>query len=339
MASSTSHFESPVPWLALRLLAVAALAWAAGAVYTLRLNPEVAFYRRGDLVKRAWGQTLDRAYKSKTVVFGGSSCTTSINGGRMLRRHGLPVLNLGLGAGMGVKVLTRYALESLRPGDRLIMAMEPDLLAVPLDLETLGVQFSLAIGDPGLLRNPDRIDWPAAGLQLRPGGYHAFTLLGKILLRRPLYRYAPGEFHASGWQEVADRREFDGPPEMRPQLSNDARQWLSFIRDYCDKHGVPVAFSLPWGYCPPEKLTAYRQNNLTVIRQVSKFLPVLKETGLGAYTVREHYADTPWHLTAEGAAVRTDELADRIEAWETWTRQELDNQLDPSPRPPRPDGS
>ncbi len=325
MALSILPFKLAIPGRAVRLLAVALTTWGVGAFYTLRVNPEIAFLHHGDAVKRAWAQKLERDYKSKIVIFGGSSCATSINGERMLERNSLPLVNLGLNAGMGAKILTRYALHSLRTGDTLIMAMEPDLLTVPLNLEPLGVQFSLATGNAELLRNHGRISWPSALLDLRPGGYHTFTLLGKIAFRQPLYRYEPREFHASGWQEVIVKREFPLPPAANLTLSKDAKELLTFIRTFCAQRGVRVAYSLPWGYRPPANRAPQQLENLNFLYQVSEFLPVLRQPSLGVHTVRDHFADTPWHLTTEGAALRTDELAGQIKVWETWSRAELQN--------------
>ena len=334
MASSTSPSNPAVPWLAVRLLGVALAAWVVGAIYTLRVNPEIAFFRRGHAVKQSWAKTLEPQPPPKIVVFGGSSCATSVDGERLLREHGLPVLNLGLGAGMGAKVLTRYALPVLRPGDTLIMAMESDLMTGPLTIPTLGVQFSLATGQWNLLRDPDRVDWSTSLLSLRPGGYHGFTLLGKILLRQPLYRYSPDEFHASGWHEVVVKRPIPDPVASASRLSEDMKVWLIFIRDFCAQRGVRVAYTLPWGYCPPEQLAAYHRDNARFLQQVAEFLPVLKEPSLGAHSVREHYADTSLHLTATGAALRTDELARQIKAWSTWSPAELAQRIASEPAAP-----
>ena len=90
-----------VPWVALRLLTVAVLAWASSAAYALYLNPEIAFFKHGARLKHAWAEKLNREYTRKVVVFGGSSCGVSIDGERMLDHHGLPTVNMGLGAGMG----------------------------------------------------------------------------------------------------------------------------------------------------------------------------------------------------------------------------------------------
>ena len=323
MASSTSLFNALVPWKACWLLGVAMLAWAGGAVYTVRLNPEVAYDRHSHALKSAWQGKLDDEHPSKVVFFGGSSCRTSINGERMLLKYGLPVVNLGLSAGMGAKIQAEYALQALRPGDTLVIAVEPPLLTGPIILESPGIQFALAIGEPKLLRDPDYVNWPSALLTLRPGSYHVFTLLGKIALHHPLFRYPQSDLHPDGWQETIERRAFADLIPGKYRLSSEAKAWAAHIRDVCHEKRVRVCYSLPWFYSTPECQCAFRQQNAKFLIEMSEFFPVLKDPMLGAYTVRKNYADTPLHLTGEGAAIRSDQAAEAIKNWETWSLPEL----------------
>lgn len=322
-----------VPWHLIRLLAVALATWAVSALYSLRLNPEVAFYRHGDQIKRTWAEKLEREHKSKIVVVGGSSCATSIDGERMLSTHSLPVLNLGMSAGMGAKILVRYGLHALQPGDTLILSIEPDLLNVPLENEPLGVQFSLATGAPDLLRDPDQIQWTKALLSLRPGSYHVFTLLGKITLGKPLYRYHPSHFHASGWQEGVVKRDF--PDRETPAapliLSREAGELLASVRAFCDQRRIRVAYSIPWRYCPESLLAETRSANFRFLCQVAQFVPVFTQAEWGAHPVRAHFADTDLHPTAEGASTWTDQMALQIKQWQPATWKDLQQ---PSPLEP-----
>ena len=313
-----------VPWVALRLLTVAVLAWASSAAYALYLNPEIAFFKHGARLKHAWAEKLNREYTRKVVVFGGSSCGVSIDGERMLDHHGLPTVNMGLGAGMGAEILTRYALLEVREGDTLIVALEPGLLTDAVDPTALGVQFSFAIGKPGLVKLSRPFSWPATLLDLRPGGYHLFTLIGKIVSGSPLYRYRPSDLHPSGWQAITIRRNFVGPPASGPALSSGARDLLGWLRSWCAQNNVRVAYSLPWGYTPPDKASQFKTANIDFLFQVSPYLPVLKDPALGANTNLEQFADTEWHLTPEAAALRTDALAQQIKEWDLWTTNELE---------------
>lgn len=328
MPSSTSHSERGVPTLALRLVITAAVTWAASAAYSLTVNPEVAFFKQGAAIKRAWVNKLDATGRGKIVVFGGSSCTVTVDGERMLTHHGLPVANLGLGAGMGARTLVQFARENLRSGDTLVVALEPRLLTDPPGMPALGIQFAWATANPDLIklafREAPSFTGASALLALRPGGYHVFTLIGKVLSRQPLYRYAPGDFHASGWQSVTVHREIAGPPDRGERMAAGAAALLRELRSWCEAQRIRIAFALPWGYCAPEQSGAFRLANADFLRQVASILPVLKDERLGVYSVKEEFADTPWHLVPEGAAKRTDALAEQLKSWTLWTPAELD---------------
>jgi hypothetical protein len=293
----------------------------------VRLNPEVVFFHHCASVKQLWVQKLDLNYTNKVVAFGGSSCLSSVDGERMLNQYGLPTVNMGLGAGMGAIVLTHYAQTATRTGDTLIVALEPDLLAEPLRIESLGAQFSISIGEPSLLRDPHRVNWPSVLLDLRPGGYHIFTLIAKVVLGQKLYPYLVSEVHPSGWWEDGARRAIASRATAPTRLSEDGRSWLIGLRDWCDQRNVRAAYVLPWAYCKPVDLKRLQSCNLRFLREVAETMPVLKDPNLGADTNLEHFADTPVHPTTKGAALRTDELAHEIKMWSIWTRDELDERL------------
>ncbi len=327
MASSTSLSKSAVPRRAAGLLALAGLAWAVGGLYTLFWNPEVQFYKHGIRVKKAYAQKLDLEYPHKVVVAGGSSCATSVDGGRILQRDGIPVLNMGLAAGLGAKVLVRFAMSESRPGDTLILALEPPLLGGSLEVPDLGVQISLAAGLPALLPERAPCPWLKSLLDLRPGAYHVFTLTGKLLLRRPMFAYQPQDFHPSGWHETSMTRAFPNPSLAERPLSQEGQAWLVTVRQSCAQRGIRVAYALPWYYCPPADAGRLRKIHARFLREVAAVIPVLKDPALGVHPVREHFANTNLHPTPAGAALHSDELARQIIAWQTWTLDELNETL------------
>lgn len=327
MDSSTSHSDRTVPRLALLLILTALGTWLLCVFYTVRLNPEIVFFHRFSDLKHRWAEHLSTEGKPKTVIFGGSSCAFSINGERMQEKHGIPLVNYGLGAGLGAKVLAQEALETVRRGDTLIIALEPALLTDPLEPTLNAIQHAFA---------KDRLRWVvdtslgveglsnfSALLALRPGAYHTITLLGKVLSRQPLYRYRISEATPSGWQQTPVRKEFTGPPGHRAKLSADAIRYLQSIKSQCDAMGVRVAYSLPWGYTPEDRVKDYSESCRSFLHQVSEWIPVLRDARLGVYSVREHFTDTVWHLSAEGSALRTDSLAEQLKNWELWKRDEL----------------
>jgi hypothetical protein len=101
-------------------------------------------------------------------------------------------------------------------------------------------------------------------------------------------------------------------------------EYLRSLRDWCRDHEVRLAYSIPWGYTPPTELDQFRRENARFLLQVLEVIPVLRDPRLGAYSVREHFSDSVWHLTEEGAALRTDELARQLKDWDVWSRPELE---------------
>jgi hypothetical protein len=310
------------------LLAVITL--AAAGVYTVHWNPEVGFYRHSVAVKRAWAGALATASNApRYLLAGGSSAAFAVDGERLRTRDGIRLVNFGLHAGMEAPFLLAIAAREARPGDTLIVAMEPELLTSPFTAPDLAAQMGWALNEPRLIGASDitgqPVGWLDSVISLRPGAYHAFTLLGKIALRKPLYRYAPPEVHASGWQEARDFRDF---PLIQPgaaRLSADGRALLVAAARWGQAAEVSVIYSLPWSCVEPAAVEPYRRASAAFLREVSEFVPVLKDPSLGVYAVREHFADTGWHLTPAGAQVRTDALAGHLKVREFWSPAELDS--------------
>ena len=327
MDSSTSHSKS-VPRRAVLLLAAALASWVICAFYTLHLNPEVNYYRQGSVIKRAWAAQMTREHGTKIVAFGGSSCEFSIDGERLLTNYGQPVVNQGQHAGMGAVVLTESVLGDLRKGDTLIIAIEPELLADPLQEEpALGIQFSFAMHHPAWVLHPvlgvGQVNCFRAAIALRPGGYHAFTLLGKWMRRQPLYRYQTSDYNRSGWMHTSVRLPLTGEIGPGPHLSDGARILLTNLSRWCETNGVRAAYSLPWLYCSPDRLRTCQKQNAEFLVEMMAFVPVLRDPALGADSTASEFADTPLHLTETGAVRRTDELGRELQQWDTWTPQEL----------------
>lgn len=326
MASSTSHSESRVPKRLCGLVLAALLAWAACAFYTLRLNPENRFLKAAALTKQTWARQMTREHGAKHVIVGTSSCTFSIDGERMLARHQIPLVNMGLFASIEAKPLVEWALSEIQPGDSLIIALEPRILSGPIRPGAHAQQFAYLMGVPrwmeGVLEplTPAGID---SLLALRLGGRHTVLLAGKILTRRPMFRYAVEDIHPSGWVETKATGEINGAAGGGGMPSADGRMLLRSLVQWCQTNQVRVCFTLPVAYSTPELLPAFQRANAEYLLEVSKFLPVLEDRRLGANTNASLFADTAWHFNAEGVAQRTDELAEPLRAWRMWKPEEL----------------
>jgi hypothetical protein len=331
MDSSTSHFKK-LPRRALLLFATALATWGACAIYSLHFNPEVNHYRQGYAIKRQWAEQMTREHGTKIIVYGGSSCEFSIDGERLLSNYGEPVANYGGHIGMGAVMLTEAALNDLRPGDTLIIGLEPGVLTVPFGPEpALAAQLSIAVHQPNWVIHPalgiGRINWFQAAAALRPGGYLAFTLLGKWLRGQPSYRYQLSDYHRSGWAQTAVRNPMIRENGHAGHLSEDARILLNNVSQWCQTNGVRVAYSLPWSYCPSNHLAGFRKLNAGLLAEIMTFVPVLHDDRLGADPEAVDFADVALHLTVTAAAKRSDEFGRQIQKWDVWTRGDLDQAI------------
>ncbi len=316
-----------VPSLALGLLIVLLLSLVLAAAYTVFLNPEIALYRHAAAVKRQWSENLTLYHTNKFVFCGGSSTAFSIDGESILAQQGLPVVNAGMHAGMEPPFLAAFAASLATPGDTLVVSIEPGLLMSPFSSPDLAAQMGVALGEPGLIHasaiTGEPVHWLDTIVSLRPGANHTFTLLGKIALGKPLYRYQKADIQPSGWQIARDFREFEEALPGEGHLSVDARQLLVKLKDWGQKNEVRIVYSLPWGYTSPRNAAALRKVNLRFLIEMAEIMPVLRDPTLGVHTQKEDFADTCWHLRAEAARNRSAQLASLLKDSLYWPTSEL----------------
>jgi hypothetical protein len=325
MPSSTSLSKSRPGGLTWRLLTFAVVGWLGCAAYSICLDPSTRLWFRAARIKQAWAEKMAREHKSKVLVYGGSSCAFSINGERMLGEQGLPVVNMGLGAGFGARFLTRWAISEVRPGDTLVVAIEPGLLGGELADTTGAVHLSYALRQPGLLRNLDGsspLSLASQLLMLRPGGSQMILLAAKIAGGRPLFRYRTEDINPSGWIQTAVRVPVDSPGPAA-SLSAQGRRLLKDLAGWCSQRDVRLAYSIPWEFAKPEDRVSFQKQNAAFLLEVAELMPVLKDPALGVCTNREYYADTGWHLTEPASNLRSDSLGRQIKEWSTWRQTEL----------------
>src|SRR5205085_9635536 len=126
--------------------------------------------------------------------------------------------------------------SELRPGDTLIVAVEPVLLTVPFDQTSLGIQLSVAAHHPEWTRQPalgiGTTGWFQSLASLRPGGQHTITLLAKLFRGQRLYRYLASDYHASGWKQTDVRVPVEGPSWHHVRMSDDARRLFRNLADW-----------------------------------------------------------------------------------------------------------
>jgi hypothetical protein len=306
-----------MPRLSLLLVLVALLAAIVGATYALRFDPELAFWTEASKRKLSWVDKMRGKHGRVIGIVGGSTTTFAIDAQMLEEICGLPVANLGLHAGMGPEVCAGFGFTALQSGDTLIVSLEPSMLTGEQSGPTsLGVRMAWALGQPAIL-NWGNVSAPWRHLvnpaKLQPGGYHVMTMLGKLALAQPPYRYSIKDTRPGGLQTTSERR-----PSALSEVASDGgsikvseygHTLLAEIRDEAAARGIRVAYLLPWAYASNSEANAVRQRNKQLLQEVGKYLPVIEEPELGLQTEPDKFADSRQHLTEQAARKRSEQLA------------------------------
>jgi hypothetical protein len=136
------------------------LAWATAAFYSLRLNPEVLFYRDLSEIQQIWADHLRTTTATQFILVGGSSALFSVMPERAWEKNRVPLVNFGLAAGTGPQVMVMRGLTQTRAGDTLLVGIEPGLLTEDGVPAGLGIQYAFAMGRPRWICDP-QLDIPA----------------------------------------------------------------------------------------------------------------------------------------------------------------------------------
>jgi hypothetical protein len=298
--------------------------WTACAVYSIWINPETVFWKYAISQKMTWAHSKILQNQGKVVFLGDSSCAFSIISERLLQNHGIRSVNMGGPAGSGALFLTAIAFNELSKGDTLIVDLTTGFLRDPKPLAPtqLGIQLAMALGQPSLAAawdlTGDDLEMGQILPALRPGAYHFFTMMGKLIARRPPYRYAMEDVRPDGWMCTTYQEEPVTPNEAEtsePVLSNSGVDLLQKIKELCDARGISVAYSLPWAYTSAAAAQSARFYNHKLLMEIRKIIPVLQDERLGVITERDCFSDTSLHLSSIGANLRTDTIASQIFQW------------------------
>jgi hypothetical protein len=306
-----------MPRLTLLLLTVACLAAVAGATYALRFNPEMDFWKEAAERKLEWADQMRAKHGRAIGIIGGSTTTFGIDADYLQREHNLPVANLGLHAGMGPDVCAGFGFAALRKNDMLIASLEPSMLWDESGPQPLGTKLAVALGQHDILHwddPPSPLSRMSIATQLQPGGYHVVTMLGKLAMHKPLYRYSIDKAMPGGLQVTSERRTFTASMDLSaepslPDLAVRGRKLLQRIKNEADRRGIAVAYLLPWAYCPEDSADLCRAANEKLLAQIEEFMPVLREPNLGVHSLLEDFSDSGQHLTAEAARRRSKVLS------------------------------
>jgi len=295
------------------MFAAAILSYCLSIGYVLLWNPEIRFWKYAAEYKLEEVASL-RAEQNGAITFcyGGSSTAFGIDSGYASDQLAYPMINLGLHAGMGAEALSGFGLSQLQPGDTLLVMLEPDLI-VAEDMRTpLGEQFGYAMGDSSILSWRSGEGEPRQFMttlpSLRPGALNIFSMVGKIILGRPIYRYHRNDLRPGGLVITDVRGEIVGKNGVVKGLRDESRILLRSLVFAAEERGARAFYCPPWALFNPEVVERVQSHRIRFLKQVEQEIPVIWEPGLGILTNREDFSDSPQHLTGRGARFRTESL-------------------------------
>jgi len=312
MNSSTSHSK---PLFAV-LVGSLIVSYIVGAVYTVWINPEIRFWRAAYRVKVQHARDLDSTNAPKTVFAGGSSCAFQIDPKILEEQFGIPSVNMGLHAGMGARAILALTLPLLKPGDHLVLNVEPSLLTGDLALPPLGLQMLAATGNfnaPTLSNSFQLEQIIQILLSLRPGLRNAVTMTAKVIAGRPSYRYQISDIHYGGFLTTNEKGASAVTAPKEQKLSTEAREYLSRIRKQTHQKYVSGQYLLSWSCIRKDSELAARKNLEGFAREVGTFFPPINDGKNGVHSNPEDFADTSLHLTRDGATRRTECLGQALQ--------------------------
>jgi len=310
-----------IPWKALLFIATGVAALGVCALYTCSVNPEIQNIRFAYAAKTEFSRKLDEVPEPKIIFAGGSSCAHQIDTTVLNNEFNVRSVNMGHHAGVGIFVNTAIGMAMARPGDSLVLALEPETFA-DTSITQLGYQLLAAT-------DSDKIRQELAEVQgnfstedevnaLRPGLYNLVTLAAKVILRQPLDRFDRRGLSPDGFEKESARKELPGMRVDPEPISPQAEALLKRVAAWGQQHQVRLAYLMPWGLYEKGEEEKARAENYRFLMKIATIMPVLRDDHLGVWDVPGDFSDTELHLTEQGALRRTIFLAPILQQWSVY---------------------
>ncbi len=305
--------------LLVSLLQVILLTAAIIALIFLTIQPDPDHYFAGSRLQL---ELLETTPSPRIILAGGSNVSFGIDAELMQQTLGIPVINDGLHAGLGIVPL-RELLSYLRPGDVVIISLEYQLFSNTRAMD----------GDPAFLSDwieysPERIQYLSNPWRRAPALY-ATMLQRKVNREVNIYLFGGslnemrnvflgtkydrnGDFIGHLQQASTPRHKISFEQYPVSKVQEEIFIFLEQFHQAAREKGAEVYFEAP----------ASRKSNCDTTGETSmaNFFQILEEklsipllTPLEQICIPDNYFfDTAYHLNAEGRTWRTQRL---IENW------------------------
>lgn len=257
---------------------------------------------------------------AKIVVVGGSSVAFGLDSATLEEYTGMPVVNFGLYAALGTKLMLDLSRKDIGEGDIVILSPE-------LDAQTMSMYFSSETTLQAIDDNY-KLGWRVRGAD------NKFSMVGalwkhvanKLEYMRDGAPNPSGVYNSKNFNEYGDLvYERDGnvmdlyyDPNTQIVLDESILddKFIDYINEYikyCERRGATVYFS----FCPMNELALKPGTDEAVMKKFEdtlserincEFISNIEDYVLGA----GYFYDTNFHLNNTGVVYRTQKLAEDI---------------------------
>ncbi len=305
------------------LLLVFLLPFATVLTVALGLSPVYEETFVGELGEKY--ERLNSIQGEKLVVVGGSSVAFGLNSAVLSREVGMPVVNFGLYANLGTKLMLDLSKSGIGEGDIIVLApeMNDQTLSLYFNSETT---LQALDGNFGMLKSIDRENYEA--LIGASWGFAADKLVYTVSGRAP---ENSGAYMKKWFNEYGDNI-YDRPyNEMSVTPKNitldykydsedgtvsEYEEFIDYVNEYvefCTGKGATVYFSFPpmneialTDYNTEENISAFYDNLVSSLH--CKIISDIND-----YIMNEGYFfDSEFHLNDAGVNIRTANLANDL---------------------------
>lgn len=292
--------------------AIAGVTWSVGYVYNARYGGELSWLRMMYEQKMAIAKEVQAP--KRVLIVGGSGAHYTVDAKLMQEQLGIPTINIATDGPVGLDVILASVSDVIKQGDIVLLIPEYLLLLDDDGFGDRSGQFGTAIGKPGLGNIPPK--------QLAQD----LMLLGIPTLRAAtkssLDLVEKGRFTGYYSDPIT---EYGDPTVLKQRTKSE--WWSLTIKDTVTDHaidkiqefkqeveakGATLVLGLSWIYGSTDEET---MNNVrATAAELEKIAPVLYDPEtLNVKTDSSLFADTHYHLNADGRRIRTTELVRQLQ--------------------------
>lgn len=256
----------------------------------------------------------------RLVIVGGSGALFGVDAEVISAKLGIPVVNFATHAGLGAEYILDRAKRELRPGDRVLLCLEYELIApTPAEFNRFAWDFAVSYDKRFLFRGG--LFRGVESLYSIPLDDYLYSIKGWARVRKGRQRIQQGPYNlgllspAGDIRRVTEKKSLPAVDSPLDQLGDITRNpFLASFADFTKQRQIKVYFIWP-NLCYP--------NGFSAINAVSLRRPKLKAAlnSMGFIVLNEPdesmfprawYIDTVYHLNACASRVRAEDLVRRL---------------------------